>query len=786
MSAVWRAARAAVRRRRVQTFVIGLVVLLSTTTIVVALSLLSATSAPFDKAFARQAGPHAIAEFDPAVVSAEQLTAAKTGVAAVAGPFPLTVLEPAIRTGPGPRGPLTVVGRGDPGGPVDKLDLWDGRWPAAPGEIVLNEPVHPTDRVPPDPDSITLDGTTFTIVGRAYGLAGSADAWVTPEQMAALRPTGIQMLYRFTGDVSSAAAVEDSLAAVTAGLPAKALVASQAYTVVKERISTDIAVYVPFLATFGVLGLVVGIVIVGNVVSGAVVSGYRHIGILKAVGFTPRQVVGVYLVMVSVPAIVACVLGTVLGTLAAQPLLREGFQGLGLDPGIGAGGGIWLAVLVGVPLTVLLAAFVPATRAHRLSAAEAITAGSAPRAGRGTRVQHRLAGVRLPRAVSLGLGQPFARPGRTWFTVAAVLLGVTTVTFATGLADTLVRVSTIQDRSDGQIVVHASDGRSRMAPDGAPPPGQPVATTRTDAQVEELLRGLPGAARVAARYRLPVSEVGQTENLDVNFFRGDYSTMGYADELTAGRWMAGPEETVVPAQLMRERGLSIGDRLTLRLGSASRSLTVVGEVMDGPDGPPGIVADWSVLTSLAPERVVPAHEVLYQVQLVAGFDVASYVRAVAAADASLDAWDTSQLSDLLVTVVGFSSALALLLSTVAALGVFNTVVLNVRERRRDLGMLKSIGMTPRQVVTMVLSSMLVVGLAGGLLGIPLGVLAHRFILPQAADASQVSLPSSVMAVWHAPTLALLALSGVVIALLGALVPAGGAARLTIAEVLHNE
>ena len=64
MSAVWRAARAAVRRRRMQTFVIGLVVLLGTTTIVVALALLEASSAPFDRALAKQRGPHAVAVFD--------------------------------------------------------------------------------------------------------------------------------------------------------------------------------------------------------------------------------------------------------------------------------------------------------------------------------------------------------------------------------------------------------------------------------------------------------------------------------------------------------------------------------------------------------------------------------------------------------------------------------------------------------------------------------------------------------------------------------------------------
>jgi putative ABC transport system permease protein len=139
-----------------------------------------------------------------------------------------------------------------------------------------------------------------------------------------------------------------------------------------------------------------------------------------------------------------------------------------------------------------------------------------------------------------------------------------------------------------------------------------------------------------------------------------------------------------------------------------------------------------------------------------------------------------------VTVISFSAVLALLLSTVAALGVFNTVVLNVHERRRDLGMLKSIGMTPRQVVAMVLASMALLGVVGGMLGIPLGIAAHRYILPLTADAARVAIPKVVLDVWHAPTLALLAVAGVVIALVGALVPARRAARLRIAEVLHNE
>jgi putative ABC transport system permease protein len=491
--------------------------------------------------------------------------------------------------------------------------------------------------------------------------------------------------------------------------------------------------------------------------------------------------------MVSVPALVGCVLGTVAGGFAAQPLLAEGFEGLGLGGGIGVTPWVVVAGLLGVPLLVAVTAFVPAMRARRLSAAEAISAGSAPRAGRGLRVQRRLGGLRLPRPVSLGLGLPFARPGRSLFTVAAVLLGVTTVTFATGLAATLTRVGTIRDVATGQVQVRPSDGKSRMSAEGQPPPPAPGAvTTHTDPGVEQLLRGLPDAARVAAYHALPIPAVGQAKPLTVVFVRGDFAAMGYEKELTTGRWMRDPGEVVVASQVMRQRGLAVGDRITLELDGRRAVLTVVGEVMEGPPGPEGVIADWSVLTGLSPDREIKPWQVVYQVQLVSGADVAAYVAAVQAADPGIDAWDTSQLSDFAVTVIGFSSMLAALLATVAALGVFNTVVLNVRERRRDLGMLKSIGMTPRQVVTMVLASMALLGVIGGLLGIPLGMFAHRIVVPAAADASRIALPEWVLHVWHWPTLALLALAGLAIALIGALIPARGAARLTIAEVLHNE
>jgi putative ABC transport system permease protein len=291
MRATWRAARAAVRRRRLQTFIIGVVVLVSTATIVLALGLLVTVDKPFDKAFARLQGAHQTVSYDGGKVSAGQLsaTAHLPGVTAAAGPFASVVIENPGRTGLRP-GPITVVGRADQNGPVDRLVLTEGRWLAGPGEIVIKK--DPNERCRGDGcgalgKQIEVPGRPpLTIVGVARSITQTADAWVTPAQAQALHPHDFQMLYRFTNSSTG-------VSAVTAGLPSGAVTGSQSYLVAKLDATNGSKTAVPFLLVFGVLGLVAAVLIIGNVVSGAVVSGYRHIGVLKALGFTPAQVSGV-------------------------------------------------------------------------------------------------------------------------------------------------------------------------------------------------------------------------------------------------------------------------------------------------------------------------------------------------------------------------------------------------------------------------------------------------------------------------------------------------------------
>ncbi|WP_327581850.1 ABC transporter permease [Nonomuraea sp. NBC_00507] len=767
MSAVWRAARAAVRRRRLQTVITGLVVLSGTITTMLALGLLDAATTPFDRAFDQQRGAHAVAVFDTAKVSRQQLaeTRDRPGVEAASGPFDQALITfPRTTDIPEAEGPLKIVGRAGLADPVDRVRPLQGRWATAPGEIVLN--LRNAD-APPRPGALgsrlQAPGLPpLTVVGFASSMSQSADAWVTPQQAAALRPGSMQMLYRFT-DHDTEQEVRAALEAATAGLPAGALSVARSHLALRHAYASSADAYLLFMTLFSALSLLVAVLIVANVVSGAVVSGSRHIGVLKAVGFTPNQVVIVYLTMVSVPAVAGSVLGTLLGSMLAGPVLRTAFQGvengaadIGISPWVPVAAPASMLVLV------LLAALVPALRAHRLPAARAISAGSAPARGRALAVQRWLGGTWLPRPVSLGLGQPLARPGRTMMTLAAIVLGVTTVTLTTGLTSTM-------------LAFAEADSASRVVVRAGKPAFQQTAPTLSDERIEALLRSLPGAGKVTAQVFVEVHLAGHAQRSDVNFQRGDPSTL--APQVVQGRWLEGPGEIVAPPPFLTQRGLTVGDQVTLQLDGKQARATIVGQLMNGDVR--FLWSSWQTLATLAPQTSADH----YEVQLTPHADPEAYARAVKAADPGL--YPSVAVPDSLVTttVVGLASVFTTLIIVVAALGVFNTVLLNTRERRRDLGMLKSIGMTPRQVTTMTVTSMAALGLAGALIGIPCGIAAHRLLVD---NVGIVVFPAFMKDVWQPPQLALLAAAGVAIAVLGALIPARSAARLTIAAVLHNE
>ena len=130
--------------------------------------------------------------------------------------------------------------------------------------------------------------------------------------------------------------------------------------------------------------------------------------------------------------------------------------------------------------------------------------------------------------------------------------------------------------------------------------------------------------------------------------------------------------------------------------------------------------------------------------------------------------------------------LAVVLGLIAAVGVFSTLLLSVRERSRDIAILKTVGMSPGQLLAMVLTAAAILGLIGGLIGMPAGVSTHRTLIAALAGQAGDDVPAFVYDVLHPITLYPLGLSGLVIGLVGAFLPARRAARSRVTEVLRSE
>ncbi|MFI6858541.1 ABC transporter permease [Streptomyces sp. NPDC050421] len=785
MRALGTVVRSGVGRRRVQTLVIGLAAMMAVAASVLAGSLLVVSGAPFDDAFAKQHGAHLSVQFDADEVRAGDLARSKgaEGVRNAAGPFrTATVVPESDSSGPG--WPMTVAGRGDPGHDVDKVALLEGRWPTRPGETVLSadSSLFPALGMKLRFPALS-GGPALTVVGVARSVTRTADAWVVPSQMAALTAPGnggYQMLYRFT-DAATAAQITAGGKAVTRSLRAATAVGEQSWLTVRKTAERDTALYVPFLTAFGALGLIMSVLIVGNVVASAVGTGTRRIGILKAVGFTPAQVVRAYVGQALTPAAVGTALGVLAGHLLAVPVLAEAEEAYG-SSALTVAPWVDLTVIAGVLGLVAATAWASAWRAGRLRTVDALAVGRTASAGRG-RWAVRFAGrLPLPQSVALGLVRPFARPARALAMGAAILFGVVAVTFTVGMGASLGEVMKAKAHDVADVVVPAP--LPDFGPQGPGGRGQEKRPEADPAAVATAIEGAAGTGKYYSAATVRATLSGLTGTVDVIAFSADASWGGYT--MVSGRWIDKPGEAVVPTPFLTATGTRIGDTVTLNGLAEPVAVRIVGEVLDPRNDGMQVFTDASTLTAAHPDLTESSHHIA----VTSGSDVSDYVNALnedlAPLGATARAGGLRSGGDMAVTLDALSAMLTLMLVAVAALGVLNGVLLDTRERVREIGIHKALGMTPRQTVAMVLTSVVVTGLVAGALGAPLGVALHGWVMPAMGDSVGLRLPGSAVAVYHVAQLLPLAFGGLLIAALGALLPAGWAAGSRTATALRTE
>ena len=776
-----RTASGGMRRHKVQAVAIGLVVLVSTASATLGLTLLAASNGPFLAAFGAQHGANLTvtvntARADPAKLAA---TSRLTGVTAAAGPFTESTVQ--TRFGGQPFGQMVLTGRASPGGPVDDVVLNAGHWPDGPGQVVLDGSAG--DGGPRLGSTLFVTGLpgspALVVVGFGNSVTNTADGWVSPGEITRLQAHGVpgsaQMLYRFT-HAASDGEVRADVAEVTGALPPHVVTGAASWLAAENASTSNGAIMEPFVVAFALIGLAMAVLIVGNVVSGAVVAGYRRIGVLKSVGLTPAQVVLAYLSRVGWPALAGCVAGVAAGNVLAIPVLKNSADAYG----VGSQQVPWWASVLapaGMLVLVLLAGFGPAVRAGRLSAAQAIAAGHAPRAGHGYAAHRLLGRLRLPRPLGLGLAAPFARPARTAVSLAAIAFGATAVIFAFGLHASLARAAASQEHT-ATIPVYVEQFGPVSSGDGPPP----VPSAAQDAAVSAALRAQPGTLHAVAHYENEVNVAGIADDVNAQAFGGDASWTGFG--IIAGHWYDAPGEVDVNTAFLTASGLAVGDTATVYTGTSQVTVRIAGEVFH-PSDQPTLYGGAGTLPGLA----TPANLQDYEVALRPGVSAGAYVQAVNRALGSGSPWQATtehggaQFYTIASDLVGL---LALMVAVAAGLGVLNTVLMTTRDRVHDLGVFKALGMRPGQVLAMVAGWIAVPAVVAAAIAAPAAVALNTATVRAMAGTAHTGIPASFTQVFPPSRLALLSLAAVVIAAAGALLPAFWAVRTRPATALRAE
>ncbi|MGH2887837.1 MAG: ABC transporter permease, partial [Solirubrobacteraceae bacterium] len=390
----------------------------------------------------------------------------------------------------------------------------------------------------------------------------------------------------------------------------------------------------------------------------------------------------------------------------------------------------------------------------------------------------------LPRPVTIGLASPFARPARMAATLAAVLLGVTAVTFAVGLVTSLTRAAadTRLTKTEQVQVYYNGPGPAGLGPPGRAQPS----SAQPQRVIPAELSSLPGTAHyVLEEDHQYVRVSGLVQPIAVTAFLGNAAWTRYT--MSSGHWYTGPDQAVVPERVLTTLHAIVGDAVTIT-GSGGRAIPVriVGEVFDGHNDSLTVLTDWRTLTAADPGLTPDPMNAQYDVGLRPGVNPATYVRTLGAKLGSNYGVSINQNGAGATVAIALAGTLTLLLSITAGLGVLNTVVLHTRERVHDLGVFKAIGMTPRQTFAMVLCAVAGTGLLAGVLAVPAGIVVHQNVIPAILGAAGLGVPASLQNVYGAGELAALALAGLAIALAGALLPAGRAAQSRTASALRAE
>lgn len=691
--------------------------------------------------------------------------AALDGVDALAGPYDTVTTTLASR---GARAAAELRAAPDEPPTTGRPLVTSGRWldPAVPDGVVLESSLAAALVAEPG-DTLTLPGGT----GRTLTVLGVADT-AEPRYQPGERPGTIWAPViavrdtpgqpgRVTGlRLTDADATEYAVQRAVTTLGAGAVTDVTHWQQARTDAHGDTRLLGQVLGLFGLGALAAAALAVFGAISTRVRGHLRDLSILKAIGFTPGQVVRILLAQ----HLAYAVLGAVLATVLTQAVGRYVPGRLGEAVGVWQGLPGHTAALLGIPVAAVVligaATCLAAWRAGRVPPVPAVPAGtSAGRRGLSAGARRALALRGISPALVLGWHRAFARGRHTPATVARLALPLLLITVALGAWTTIERF----------------DSRPEQL-------GLPAALTARpaeglgDREARALLQRSPDV--VAAHRGLEVAALvpGQTGTIQLRGLGTRQDPYPYS--VVEGRPAHGPDEAVAGQGLLDLLGVRVGDWVRLTVAGQPQVLHIVGRSIEPENG--GRVVSTSLDTLR--ENDPALRPTLYHLRLRPGADPQA-VRAelTDAAAGRLDIHVVSGPADRLSSLGGVMVGLIAVLALIGLTEVSTAIGGTVREGERDLLALKAMGLSFRQITAVTVTAVGCTALAAAVAGTALGVPLAHWIIDHQGHTSGMG-----AGIAHGPSaLLLLALSGG--AVLGAValaaVPAARAARRRLADTL---
>jgi putative ABC transport system permease protein len=587
--------------------------------------------------------------------------------------------------------------------------------------------------------------------------------YVTEETLRDLFPDDKTWDWSMGLQLTDPEAVPQLVASAKAAMRPDAITDHTDWRDVREAAVFGIQLNFIFLGTFSILAILAMVLVITTNISTTVLAQFRQIGILKAIGFTRGQILAVYLGEYVVLSLVGGMLGLGVGQALAPLPLKSVAESMSttyqppITPGLLGG------VLGIVALIVLSAVVGAAGRGASTNTLQAIAIGAeAPQ--KTNWPVHLAERLGVPVIFVLGLNDVFAKPFRSALTGLGLMLGVVGIVF--GL--TINQILEVY-RSDPALVGIVYDAIV-------------TAQATTDNQLRWRLQHAPG---VRAFYWEEILEVKTLDGQSFRLRAVDGNLAAFPFQVPEGRFFTpGTYEAIAGRGLLTWLGLEVGDEITLQFGNrATQQETwyIVGQYMEPANAgqmlmvPQNTVRRW----------IKGAGPGTYYLQLDPQADPAElkqYLQPKPDTDINLTVVQ-QKVPDAIVYLQASMLALGVILIAIALINVFNTTLLAVQEKRRLVGILKTVGMTPAQVVTMVNVSAGFLGLLAVTGGIPAGVWLTRLALNWLSAFYGYGRLTVSLNVWY---LLFLAPTMVGVSILSSLAPARWAARQSAVQAFRAE